>query len=230
MEYQFDLTGFETVMDGPHLSVKGDYEALARRMCKSLFTADGVYLDPPFRTGGQTGGRRNIAAFPTMSAEKLISVITLSKKLLKTDTSLFMIVITDGKSTDKMRDYLIGYCRDIMKEIGSFTYEKLYKNGNLCNIGRYPLPKERFYLFSKSGESNIDPEVFTNYRIVRPGDYPTQKPVELFDKVLPFLNTGGTWVDACAGSGTFYTACSKVGINTINCDLHTNPIEYAKQI
>jgi hypothetical protein len=210
-----------------HLQILGDANDIAPRLIQGGFRADGLFLDVPFRSGGQLGGGKNLAPFPVMDRKELVTAMMNAKKLLRTPNSPLVFVFTDGRSTKGLREYLLGFLGKILRKVDSFTYEKTYANGATCIIGRYELPRERFYVFTKSGEVDFDTAALVNYRAVRPSAYATMKNIPvLADMLRKIGREGDIWVDMFAGSGAFYHAAKEVNISTVNIDIATEPIPY----
>ena len=167
-----------------------------------------IFLDIPYYGGGQKGGNRDLFNKDKITPEQFGEFIVKLEKLLLTKDSPISFMFTTGKSSKKTHDkYLEQFKRTnliMCKKTG--TYTKLWSNGNRMNMGKYLMPVENIYFFTKSGNISIeelDFELVPNTR-----EYPTAKPYPMIKSLVKQLSNVGDWVfDPFGGSGKTLKAC-----------------------
>jgi len=181
---------------------------------------DLVFLDIPYRTGGQKGGNRNLATYDLISPEEFKTIIQQVENVLRTEESQVYFMIAGGSSSMRQsQKYINMFDSTSLKQNGAGGYTKLTKNGNVCNMGKYPMPPELILSYSPNGEvRNCIGDDFTmDYSIQRPalprsGGYPTEKPLELMQKIVAQSTLRGEKVlDLFAGSGVMLEAALSLG-------------------
>lgn len=120
-------------------------------------------------------------------------------------------MFTSGKSSKGAHDR---YFNEILKtnlkqcsRVG--TYQKLWGNGNPMNMGKYEMPKENIYIFTRSGELEGLQNWELDFRMVPPlKSYPTAKPLGMIRKLVEQATKIGEWIlEPFGGSGVTLKAC-----------------------
>lgn len=175
-----------------------------------------IFLDIPYEAAGQKGGNRDLSTFTTINPDEFGIFMKKCVQLLKTDNSPLMFMFTSGRSSKPMHDkYFNKVLEANLKQcriIGG--YEKLWSNGNPMNMGKYKMPTENLYLFSRSGELDINiTELKLNFSLTpNLRLYPTAKPYPMIHSIVKQLTNTGDWVaDFFAGSGVVLKACIELG-------------------
>ncbi len=177
---------------------------------------DLIFFDIPYNTGGQKGGNRNLSDYNMISPEEFKEIVTQAEKMLRTENSQIYMMIAGGKSSKAAADkYLRAFASTNLKVAGKGSYLKLNKNGNVCNMGKYPMPAEDIYVFSHSGKLHSDNTVL-DFKTIRPplprqGGYPTQKPFDLIEQIVKqSTNVKDKVLDLFGGSGVMLDVCLKL--------------------
>ena len=175
---------------------------------------DFIFLDIPYAAGGQKGGNRNLFARDTISPQEFGVFVQKLEGLLKTDVSPLLFMFTSGKSSKPAHDkYMAQFKQTSLKQcdkIGSYT--KLWSNGNRMNMGKYLMPEEFIYVFSKSGKvENLDQWIMDFKLTPDIKEYPTAKPYEMIKTLVAQGTKIGDWVlDPFGGSGKILKACQEL--------------------
>ena len=180
---------------------------------------DLIFLDPPYMTGGQRGGNRHLAHFPTMGPEEFAEIVRECEKMLRTEESQIYFMIAGGKSSlSTANKYIRIFSETSLKLAGEGSYTKLTKSGKVCNMGKYPMPPEKLMVFSPNGKlRECDDEVRLDFAFERPplpknSGYSTQKPLALLESIVKQATRAGEWVlDPFGGSGVTLEATLKNG-------------------
>lgn len=186
---------------------------------------DMVFLDIPYRTGGQRGGNRNLAAYDLISPDEFKEIITQVEHILRTEDSQVYFMIAGGRSSmAQSQKYINMFDETSLIQNASGGYTKLTKDGNVCNMGKYPMPPELILSYSHSGNIRncIGEDFKMDYLIQRPalprsGGYPTEKPLELMQKIVAQSTLPNERIlDLFAGSGVMLEAALSLGrkVNT----------------
>ena len=181
---------------------------------KMMIYFDLLFFDIPYHAGGQRGGNRSLINYPTISPEEFKNILTEAEKMLKTEQSQVVFMIAGGKSSIKQsQKYIDCFDSTLLKRHDTSYYTKLNKNGTICNMGKYQLPKELIISYSHSGQDREEIENIKkgyNYEIERPklkGGYKTEKPLKLLEEIVRRTTLEGERVlDMFTGSGAMLEA------------------------
>lgn len=188
---------------------KGNTLEIIDRMVEEGDTFNFIFLDIPYDSKGQKGKNRNLFPKATISPEQFGEFITKAEKLLATDDSPIAFMFTSGKCSKSAHDKYLNKFENtrlkLAKDVG--TYTKLWSNGNRMNIGKYLMPIEKIYFFSRSGNVKISEKHFSLTPPFR--DYPTAKPLPMIKSLVKQLTNVGDWVfDPFGGSSKVLQACT----------------------
>lgn len=173
-----------------------------------------IFLDIPYSSGGQKGGNRKLFDKPTITPDQFDQFVGKLTQLLKNDNSVIAFMFTSGKSSQKeFQKYYSAFTFSGLQQAEKIgTYTKLWSNGNRMNMGKYLMPKENIYFFSKSGNIQIDEihfELCPNIKL-----YPTAKPFPMIKSLVNQLTKVGDWVfDPFGGSGMILKSCLELDRN-----------------
>lgn len=174
---------------------------------------DLVFLDIPYKTGGQRGGNRNLSPYGTITPSEFQEILTQVEKMLRTEDSQIYFMIANGKSSVKdANKYIRAFDYTSLLKAAEGSYTKLNANGSQCNIGNYLIPPEKIMIFSPSGNLLKPEETVLDFSLQRPplprsGGYPTQKPLAMLEQIVKQgSNEGDKTLDLFAGSGEFLMA------------------------
>ncbi len=187
----------------------GDSLKIIDRMIREGDLFDFIFLDIPYDAAGQKGGNRDLFACDKISVEEFKVFIDKCSLLLKDDTSPLLFMFTSGTTSKRAHDkYFNQISLKQCPVLG--TYQKMWSTGNPMNMGKYIMPKENIYVFTKSGLLNPDlviPDL--NFRLVPDlKEYPTAKPYEMIETLVRTFTKIGDWVlDPFGGSGKTLKAC-----------------------
>lgn len=210
------------------------FQADSRVACAELAAAgckvDAIFLDVPYGAGeegqGVKGGNRDLAAFPVIHSTEFAKMAKDMARMLDADAPA-VLIMSNGKSSTKAKAGYIAAMEAAgfkLSAVGEYT--KTYANGAPVQFMGRTMPNEGIFVFTKSGRA-IAADL--SISAVRPsaGCYPTQKPLQLLDRIVSELSTvGATWLDPFAGSGSLYKSCSSLGRNGLYIDVLHNPVTY----
>lgn len=192
----------------------GNSLEIVDRMAEEGDKFEFIFLDIPYKADGQKGGNRNLFDCDTISPEQFGTFIQKLETLLKTDTSPLLFMFTSGKTSRKAHDKYIGqFSKTGLKQCEVGTYTKLWSTGNRMNMGKYLMPPENLYIFSKSGIINDIDEWQLHFQLTpNLKEYPTSKPYPMIHKLVEQATAFGDWVfDPFGGSGKILEACLSLG-------------------
>lgn len=176
---------------------------------------DFIFLDIPYEAAGQKGGNRNLFDADKISPDQFGVFIKKIHHLLKYDNSPIAFMFTSGKTSKKAHDKYFSMFENsgliLHKKVG--TYTKMWKTGNRMNMGKYLMPHENIYFFSKSGEINGIDNWKLNFREVpNLRGYPTEKPKNMIKQIIKQATSFGNWIlDPFSGSGIVLESCLELG-------------------
>ena len=195
---------------------KTDARLAVPNILKANIFYDLIFLDIPYKTGGQKGGNRDLSNYNMIDPQEFQEIITQAQSMLRTEDSQVYFMIAGGKSSKASADkYLRAFAPTDLKVAGKGSYLKLNSNGTVCNMGKYPMPAEDIYVFSHSAKLHSDNTVL-DFALQRPplprsGGYPTQKPFDLIEQIVKqSTNIGDKVLDMFGGSGVMLEACLKL--------------------
>ena len=96
------------------------------------------------------------------------------------------------------------------QRVGSYT--KFWSTGNRMNMGKYLMPSEYIYVFSKSGQvDNLDQWILDFNEVPNLKEYPSAKPYPMIKTLIEQATKIGDWVlDPFGGSGKVLKACKEL--------------------
>lgn len=175
---------------------------------------DFIFLDIPYKADGQKGGNRNLFDCDTISPEEFGVFIKKLETILKTDTSPLLFMFTSGKTSKRAHDkYLSKFAETGLKQCqDTGSYTKLWSNGNRMNMGKYLMPSENIYIFSRSGVvENLESWELHFQLTPDLREYPTSKPYPMIRKLVEQATKIGDWIlDPFGGSGKTLKACMEL--------------------
>lgn len=170
-----------------------------------------VFLDIPYNAGGTKGGNRDLFKPDTISVEEFGVFMKKVEQLLISDTSPVIYMFTSGKSSKRHHDKYFEKISSVLELCTQGSYEKLWKNGNPMNMGKYLMPKEHIYVFTKSGNIDVENPVL-DFSMTPDMKYPTSKPYEMIKSLVGQFTDKDDWVfDPFGGSGKILKACQELG-------------------
>lgn len=167
-----------------------------------------IFLDIPYEAGGNKGGNRNLFDKDKISPEEFGQFVSKLELLLKDENSTVAFMFTSGRSSKRSHDkYLSQFEKTELVMCNRIAqYTKLWKNGNKMNMGKYTMPKENIYFFSKTG--NVNFKTVQYYLTPNLREYPSSKPYPMIKRLVEELSKVGDWVfDPFGGSGKILKAC-----------------------
>lgn len=191
---------------------------------------DMVFLDIPYNLGGQKGGNRNLSNYSMIEPDVFSELLQFIVKSLKSDTSQVYFMIAGGKSSyTKALKYIAAFDKTDLKLAGQGSYTKLTSTGKVCNMGKYEMPPELIFVYSKSGSilkyfSQLD------FALQRPplpvsGGYPTEKPKEMIKQIIEQSTFQGDLIlDPFGGSGVVMEEALKLQRKVHTIDISENSI------
>lgn len=187
---------------------QGDSLEIIDRMVEEGDVFDFVFLDIPYKAGGQKGGNRNLFDKDKITPEQFGVFVSKVEKLLRTDDSPIAYMFTSGRSSKAAHDRYFKQFDNtelqLCDKIGTWT--KLWANGNRMNMGKYLMPPENIYFFSRSGKVDVGDVDFS--LSVKFKEYPSVKPYPMIKSLVEQLTKVGDWVlDPFGGSGKILKAC-----------------------
>lgn len=211
---------------GKYLLIDEDVEAIIEQtdsrfaipnILASLMYYDMVFFDIPYYSGGQKGGNRDLSSYALIMPEEFEKMMLEVQKMLRTEDSQVYFMIAGGKSSKKdALKYLSAFGPTDLKAAGKGSYTKLTSKGTVCNMGAYEMPPEDIFVYSHSGKLLKPDETVLDFRFQRPklpkaGGYPTQKPLDLLEKIISQgSNVGDFILDLFGGSGVSLEAALKL--------------------
>lgn len=206
--------------------IPGDAITTLPQLAKDGFKADMVFLDIPYETAGQKGGKEGEASFRRLADYNLISpkdfaiVVKAVEDIVRTDNTPVVYMYAKGKTSSKeMQEYTDILANSSFKVIAQGDYYKVNKDGEVLNLpmrtmeSGEKMPPEGILVFSKSGEvreeiNNAD----LQFKLRRPTGYKTEKPAEMIAKLIEMTTEEGDVVlDPFAGSGVTGAEAVKQG-------------------
>lgn len=175
---------------------------------------DCIFLDIPYDAAGQKGGNRDLFSCNKISPTEFGDLIGKLELMLKDDTSPLLFMFTSGKTSKAAHDrYMIQFSKSSLKmctRTGSYT--KLWSTGNRMNMGKYLMPPEHIYIFSKSGYvGNLNQWILDFEEVPNLKEYPSAKPYPMIKKLIEQATQIGDWVlDPFGGSGKVLKACKEL--------------------
>ena len=195
---------------------KTDSRLAIPNILKANIYYDLIFLDIPYKTGGQKGGNRDLSNYDLIDPEEFQEIVTQAQKMLRTENSQVYFMIAGGKSSKVAANkYIRAFDSSNLQLAGKGSYLKLNKNGTVCNMGKYPMPAEDILIYSHSGKlyqetTQLDFQL-TRPPLPRSGGYPTQKPLDLMMQIIKqSTKVGDRVLDMFAGSGVTLEACLKL--------------------
>lgn len=192
----------------------GDSLKIVDRLVQEGDLFDFIFLDIPYQAAGQKGGNRNLFACDTITPEQFGSFVIKLETLLKTDTSPLIFMFTSGKASKSAHDKYIKQFNNtgLVQCNRTGSYIKLWANGNRMNMGKYLMPEEHIYVFSKSGVvNNLDQWIVDFQMVPDTREYPTSKPYLMIRQLVKQATIVGDWVlDPFGGSGKILQACREL--------------------
>lgn len=200
---------------------------------------DLVFLDIPYRTGGQRGGganpRRNMADYSLIDPEEFGEILKEVEKLLRSEESQVYFMIAGGSSSAaQAQKYIRMFDKTALQQNDVGSYTKLTSTGKICNMGQHAMPPEIVMAFSADGKIRDCTEA-QNYcldfalerpKLARYGGYPTAKPVAMLKQMVAQATERGQWVlDLFAGSGNMLEAALGIGRKAHLVEICSNAID-----
>lgn len=204
------------------------------KLTESKLKYDMIFLDIPYKLNGQIGGNRALVDYDTISPTEFKDILVEVEKLLKDDDSQVYFMIAGGKTSIKgATKYINMFSHTGLKLVNKGSYTKLTKSGKVCNIGKFDLPPELIFVYSKSGRERFDEVINESmeYRYQRPslpkaGGYRTEKPLALLKKLIErSTRIGEKVLDLFAGSGVTLEAALSLGRRVHGLEISPKAIE-----
>lgn len=193
---------------------------------------DLVFLDIPYKTGGNQGGNRNLANYNLIDPEEFNEILKNIEKMLKSESSQLYFMIAGGKSSEiQVNKYIRAFDETALLKAAEGSYTKLTSQGNICNMGKYLMPPEKILIYSPNGKLLKPKETILDFNLKRPplqkgGGYPTQKPFELYHQIFKQgTYTGGRILEPFVGSGEGLLAAIQNGNKFHGIDISNESIE-----
>lgn len=206
--------------------IPGDAITTLPQLAKDGFKADMVFLDIPYETAGQKGGKEGKDSFRRLADYNLISpkdfeiVVKAVEDIVRDDDTPVIYMYAKGKTSSKeMQEYTNILANSSFKVIAQGDYYKVNKDGEVLNLpmrtmeSGEKMPPEGILVFSKSGEvqEKIN-DADLQFKLRRPTGYKTEKPAEMIAKMIEMTTEEGDIVlDPFAGSGVTGAEAVKAG-------------------
>lgn len=206
--------------------IPGDAITTLPQLAKDGFKADMVFLDIPYETAGQKGGKEGKDSFRRLADYNLISpkdfeiVVKAVEDIVRDDDTPVIYMYAKGKTSSKeMQEYTNILANSSFKVIAQGDYYKVNKDGEVLNLpmrtmeSGEKMPPEGILVFSKSGEvqEKIN-DADLQFKLRRPTGYKTEKPAEMIAKMIEMTTEEGDIVlDPFAGSGVTGAESVKAG-------------------
>ena len=191
---------------------------------------DMVFLDIPYNLGGQKGGNRNLSNYSMIEPDVFGELLQHIVKTLKSNSSQLYFMIAGGKSSyAKALKYIAAFDNTDLKLAAKGSYTKLTSSGKVCNMGKYEMPPELIFVYSKSG-SLLKFDNKLDFSLQRPplpvsGGYPTEKPKELIKQIIEQSTYKGDLIlDPFGGSGVVMEEALKLQRKVHTIDISENSI------
>ena len=191
---------------------------------------DMVFLDIPYNLGGQKGGNRNLSNYSMIEPDVFSELLQHIVKSLKSDTSQLYFMIAGGRSSyAKALKYIAALDNTDLKLAAKGSYTKLTSSGKVCNMGKYEMPPELIFVYSKSG-SLLKNDNKLDFSLQRPplpvsGGYPTEKPKEMISQIVEQSTYKGDLIlDPFGGSGVVMEEALKLQRKVHTVDISENSI------
>lgn len=200
---------------------------------------DLVFLDPPYKTGGQRGGganpRRNMADYNLIDPEEFGEILKGVESMLRSENSQVYFMMAGGKSSAVQAEkYIRMFDATVLKcnDVGSYT--KLTSTGKVCNMAQYDMPPEIIMAFSPDGkirDCTEDGSYKLDFALQRPllaryGGYATAKPLDMLRQMVLQATQKGEWIlDLFAGSGNMLEAALGAGRKAHLVEICANAID-----
>jgi len=193
---------------------------------------DLVFLDIPYKTGGQKGGNRDLSSYAMIDPEEFAILVKQIEKMLRSESSQVYFMIAGGKSSERAANqYIRAFDESALLKAAEGSYTKLNSNGTVCNMGKFLMPAEKILIFSPDGKVLKPEETVLDFSMVRPplpksGGYPTQKPLGLIRQIIEQGSyPGDTTLDPFMGSGVFLEAALAAGRKANGIELSPDAVE-----
>jgi site-specific DNA-methyltransferase (adenine-specific) len=192
----------------------GDTMEIVNNMISQGDLFDCIFLDIPYDAAGQKGGNRDLFSCNKISPTEFGDLIGKLELMLKDDTSPLLFMFTSGKTSKAAHDrYMDQFTKSSLKmctRTGSYT--KLWSTGNRMNMGKYLMPLEHIYVFSKSGVvENLDQWILDFQEVPNLKEYPSSKPYPMIKMLIEQATKIEDWVlDPFGGSGKVLKACKEL--------------------
>lgn len=210
--------GIERIGKGIYISSEaileqGNTLEIIDRMISEGDKFEYIFMDIPYKARGQRGGNRKLFDCDKITPVEFGVFIKKVELLLKTDKSPLVFMFTSGKSSKRAHDRYLGEFdhTGLIQCHRKGSYTKMCGNGKRMNMGKYLMPEEHIYVFSKSGVvDNIENWVL-DFKMVPDREYPTSKPYEMIKTTVQQATKIGDWVfDPFGGSGKILRACREL--------------------
>lgn len=192
----------------------GDTMQIVDNMVSQGDLFDFIFLDIPYDAAGQKGGNRDLFSCDKISPTQFGNLIKKFELLLKEDTSPLMFMFTSGKTSKPAHDrYMQQFNNSSLKMCNrTGSYIKLWNTGNRMNMGKYLMPAEHIYVFSKSGNvNNLNQWILDFQEVPNLKEYPSAKPYPMIRTLVEQATQIGDWVlDPFGGSGKILQACKEL--------------------
>lgn len=202
------------------------------RIIEADIKYDLIFLDIPYNLGGQKGGNRNISNYDMIEPREFNEILPKIESLLKDQNSQLYFMIASGKSSiKKANEYINCFSNTNLKLAGSGKYIKTYKDGKICNMGKYEMPPELIQVYSRSGNLFKPERTKLEFKLERPplpkqGGYPTQKPLKMMKQIIKqSTKLKGLVLDLFGGSGVTLQASIELLRKCHIFDISENSVE-----
>lgn len=228
-------TDFIRVSKGTYILINKDRVAIVEQIpteiavpniLKVMMKYSMIFLDIPYKAGGQKGGNRNISNYDLITSDQFKTLLKQFENMLEDEHSQIVHMIAGGRSSQPaVSKYNDAFKQTSLKQIAKGSYTKLKKDGKtVCNMGKYDMPPEDIYVFNHSGVLQNKESIF-DFAMVRPtlpkqGGYPTMKPVQLLQQLITQATKTFDWIlDPFGGSGATLQACLNTNRNCHTMDI-----------
>jgi len=183
---------------------------------------DMVFLDPPYKAKGITGGNRNLAKYKKLTPEEFSDFVADVVKLLRTPNTPVIFMFSAMKSNkDELRAYSKALTDNGLQQSGvGIETGKLDKSGKRKKMFGRNL-SEWVFMYTLSGEQRQDIDFKFDEELFFKQDskYQTAKPVALLEAIIKASTKAGELIlDPFAGSGSTAKAAKKTGRNVVTIE------------